>query len=275
MGGFLKKKAKAEAPIVPIRQQTEYEKRAGEDLGSYGDWVRNNWESSVTAPKLEDYYEYAETINKPAMNDFLEGYNTQANRLAARNYNRFGGLGSTPALYTQDMYNKQMNDMATRLAAQELADAYQMKNTDWNNQLTALGTVNNLYNQAGAIDTAYHQQAYDTAVKNYLNAHQANEYNKQNQTSALDYITNFIGGSSSGAMQGYSATGSPWGALGGGIAGGLGSLADTYSGTGNQYTSALLSPFSSMNSMKSGLGGMAGGQGGNFLGTKVGGLFGK
>ena len=271
MGGFLKKKSKAEAPIIPIQQDNEYQARAKQNVGTYGNWVDANWENAVTAPNIESYYDYVKQVNEPAMNDFLESYNTQANKIASRNYNRFGGLTSTPALYTQDIYNKQMNDLATRQASQMLQDAYGMKNTDWANQLNALGTVYGMYNDAGNIATAKDQQDYNTAVQNYLNAYQANEYNKQNKTSALDYITNFIGGSSSGAMEGYSATGSPWGALGGGIAGGLGSLADTYSGTGNQYTSALLSPFSSMNSMKSSIGGL----GGNQLNTKVSGLFTK
>lgn len=276
MGGFLKKKSKAEPFIAPIRQQTEWEKRAANDVNTYGDWVGNNWESSVTSPKLEDYYDYAETINKPAMNDFLQSYNTQANKIAARNYNRFGGLNSTPSLYTQDMLNKQMNDQATRLAAQELSDAFTMKNTDWNNQLTALNQVLGMYNQAGALDYGYNKEAWDTAIGNMANIYQADQYNKQNKASAMDYISNVIGGSTTGAMQGWQSTNSPWGALGGAIAGGLGGAADTYSGTGNKYTQSLLSPFTLGANLKSGMmGGQAGSAMGNFLGTKAGGLFTK
>lgn len=274
MGGFLKKKKKATPFIAPVREQTEWEKRAANDIGTYGDWIGNNWESSVTAPNLEDYYNYAETINKPAMNDFLQDYNTQANKIASRNYNRFGGLNSTPSLYTQDMLNKQMNDQSTRLAAQELRDAYTMKNTDWSNQLTALNQVLGMYNQAGALDYGYNKEKYNTEVGNLYNQYQADEYNKQNKTSAMDYISNILSGSTTGAMQGFQSTGSPWGALGGAIAGGLGGAADTYSGTGNQYTQSLLSPFTLGANLKSGMGaGQAGGAIGNFLGTKAGGLF--
>lgn len=276
MGGFLKKKSKATPFIAPVREQTEWEKRAGENVGTYGDWIGNNWESSVTSPKLEDYYDYAETINKPAMNDFLQSYNTQANKIAARNYNRFGGLNSTPALYTQDMLNTQMNKLSTELAAQELRDAVTMKNTDWNNQLTALNQVLGMYNQAGALDYGYNKEKYNTEVGNLYNQYQADEYNKQNKSSAMDYISNILSGSTSGAMQGWQSTGSPWGALGGAIAGGLGGAADTYSGTGNRYTQSLLSPFTMGANLKSGMMGNAAGSSiGNFLGTKAGGLFTK
>lgn len=263
---FLSKKAK----VKPIEYKewggNEYTDRAQKNVGTYGDWVNSNWENAVTAPKIEDYYDYVKQVNEPAMNDFLQGYNTQSNALAARNYNRFGGLNSTPALYTQDMYNKQMNDLATRQASQMLKDAYGMKNTDWSNNLTALNQVLGMYNQAGQTTTAKDLTNWNIQNQNIANATNAENYNNAHKSSFMDYFTNILGGSATGAMQGFQSTGSPWGAIGGGIAGGLGGFADTYSGTGNQYTQGLLAPFSMGASMKSGMGGMN-------LGTKAGGIF--
>ena len=253
---FFKKRSKVKPIEYEEWKGNEYTDRARENVGTYGDWISNNWENAVTAPKIEDYYDYVKQVNEPAMNDFLQSYNTQANALASRNYNRFGGLNSTPALYTQDMYNKQMNDLATRQASQMLQDAYGMKNTDWNNNLTALGTVYNMYNNAGQTINAMDIGNWNIRNQNIANATNAENYNNANKASVMDYISGIIGGSSTGAMQGWQATGSPWGAVGGGIAGGLGGFADAYSGTGNQYTNSLLSPFTSMSNMKSGMGGL-------------------
>ena len=253
---FLSKKSKVKPIEYKEWEGNEYTDRARTNVGTYGDWIDKNWESAVTAPKIEDYYDYVKQVNEPAMNDFLQGYNTQSNALASRNYNRFGGLNSTPALYTQDMYNKQMNDLATRQASRMLQDAYGMKNTDWSNQLKALGTVYGMYDDAGKAINSMDIANWNIQNQNIANATNAENYNNANKSSFMDYFANILGGSSSGAMQGWQATGSPWGAIGGGIAGGIGGFADTYSGTGNQYTSALLSPFSSMNSMKSGMGGL-------------------
>lgn len=261
---FLKKKAK----VKPIEYKTwggnEYTDRARQNVGTYGDWVDSNWENAVTAPKIEDYYDYVKQVNEPAMNDFLQSYNTQANKIASRNYNRFGGLTNTPALYTQDIYNKQMNDLATRKASQMLQDAYGMKNTDWSNNLTALNQVLGMYENAGKTINSMDLGNWAIENQNIANATNAENYNNANKSSFMDYFANIIGGSSTGAMQGFQATGSPWGAIGGGIAGSLGGFADTYSGTGNQYTQSLLAPFSMGANMKSSMGG------GLNLGTKAG-----
>ena len=268
MGGLLKKRPKFKAPEYKLYEGDVYTKRQEANVDKYGDWIDNNWESAVTAPNIEDYYQYVKDVNKPAYDQFLEDYNTQANAIAARNYNRFGGLRNTPASYTQDIYNKQMNDLAVKGAASMLGQAQGMKNQDWANEMTALGNVYKMYQDAGSTTTGL--GLYNNVIQN--KQEDANtaiyNYNQRNpKPGVLDYITGVIGGSSTGAMEGFSATGSPWGAIGGAIAGGIGGAADTYSGTGNQYTQGLLGPFSAMNSLKSGIGGMN-------LGNKGGSLFG-
>lgn len=222
---------KKKAEVIPYQAWTgnEFTNRAKEDMPVYGDWVRSNWESAVTAPNIEDYYQYVKDVNEPAYNDFLQNYNTQANKIAARNYNRFGGLTSTPALYTQDMLNKQMNDLATQNAASMLEQAYGMKNQDWANQLNALGTVYNMYNDAGQRYTDVEKGIYDTWNLNIANENAARNYNAQNASGGFN-IGNALSGAMSGATMGSKA--GPWGAVIGGVAGGA--LGGFSGGSGEQ-----------------------------------------
>lgn len=245
-------KKKTKAPQYAVWQGNDYTKRADQNVNTYGDWISNNWENAVTAPTIESYYDYVKQVNEPAMNDFLEGYNTKTNEIASRNYNRFGGLTSTPALYTQDMLNKQMNDKAVRQASQMLSDAYSMKNQDWANQLNALGTVYGMYNDAGNTSTSSLQQTYNDLNRNVEAQYVAD---KQNQGGGWSW-GNMVSGAMSGAGTGASV-GGPWGAVIGGVAGGaLGGLSG--------YTGASGDQASQMGSTMGNLGGNAS----NWLKTK-------
>ena len=222
-------KKKVKAPELKQWEGNAYTNQLESDLGGYHDWVQSNWENAVTAPKIEDYYQYVQDVNKPAYDQFLQDYNTQANRLAARNYNRFGGLNSTPALYTQDMYNKQMNDLANKNAASMLSQAYSMKNQDWANNLNALGTVYNMYNYAGD----YVTKNKDIPNWNIVNMNEVNRVNAENQNAQNSGFN--LGGMLSGAMSGASmgSAAGPWGAVIGGIGGAALGGASNYLGSNN------------------------------------------
>ena len=220
---------KVRAPELKQWEGNTYTNQLENDLGGYHDWVQANWQNALTAPKVEDYYDYVKQVNEPAMNDFLQGYNTQANKLASRNYNRFGGLGSTPALYTQDMLNKQMNDEAVRQASQMLSDAYSMKNQDWQNNLNALGVGYNMYTNTGDYITK-NKDIPNWSIDNMNEVNRTNADNYNAQHSGFN-LGGMLSGATSGAMMGSKA--GPWGAVIGGVAGGALGGFSNYLGSDN------------------------------------------
>lgn len=214
-------KKSVKAPELKQWEGNAYTNQLEQDLGGYHDWVQNNWQDAVASPNYQDYTDYAKGIYDTQWNDFLNNYKTTSNQLASRNYNRFGGLNTTPALYTQDMYNRQMNDLANRLSSQTLADAFGMANTDYANRMNSLNAVNQLYNYAGN----YVTRNKDIPNWNILNQ---NEVNRVNAENANNQNSGFLGtalGTVGGALGGF-AMGGPAGA----IAGGLGGLASGLSG---------------------------------------------
>ena len=222
-------KKKVKAPTLQQWEGNEYTKQLESDLGGYHDWVQSNWENALTAPTIESYYDYVKQVNEPAMQDFLQDYNRQSNALASRNYNRFGGLTSTPALYTQDIYNKQMNDLATRQASQMLSDAYSMKNQDWANALNALGVGYNLYTNTGDYLTQ-NKDIPNWNIQNMNEVNRVNAYNQNAQNSGFN-LGGMLSGIASGASAGSVA--GPWGAVIGGVAGGALGGASNYLGSNN------------------------------------------
>ena len=246
----MSKKKVVERPQYEQWSGNQYTNQLEEAIPVYGNWISNNWEPLTQTYDAEDMKEIAQKAYDTTWNDFLNNYRRQANAIAGQNYNRFGGLGSSPSMYTQDMLNRQMDDLSSRVGSQMYSMADQLAGNQMNRNLASLNAVNTLYNNAGQ----YVTQAKDLPNWEVRKLNQQNKYlddvdRANSKSSWFDYLTNAISGSSQGAMQGFQATGSPWGALGGGIAGTIGGIADTYSGTGNQYTNALLSPFASMSSM--------------------------
>ena len=161
--------------------------------------------------------EIAQRAYDTSMNDFLGNYNKQANAIAARNYNRFGGLGSTPSLYTTDMLNKQANDEAARLASQMYSLSDQLANNQMNRNLSSLGTVYNMYNNAGNIATGLDMDNWKIRNQN-IDAKYAADV--QNANRGGFSLGNMLSGAASGAATGASV-GGPWGALAGGVLGGV------------------------------------------------------
>ena len=211
------KKKKVEAPVYEQWAGNEYTDRAREGIGTYGNWIDANWEPLTQTYTPEDMKEIAQRAYDTSMNDFLGNYNKQANAIAARNYNRFGGLGSTPSLYTTDMLNKQANDEAARLASQMYSLSDQLANNQMNRNLSSLGTVYNMYNNAGNIATGLDMDNWKIRNQN-IDAKYAADV--QNANRGGFSLGNMLSGAASGAATGASV-GGPWGALAGGVLGGV------------------------------------------------------
>ena len=227
-------KKKVKAPVYEQWAGNEYTDRARQNVGTYGDWVNSNWENLTRTYSPEDMTDLAKKAYQTTLDDFSQEYNKQANAIASRNYNRFGGLGSTPSLYTQDMFNKQMNDYNARLMSQMYGMADQLANNQMNRNLTSLGTVYGMYNDAGNIINALDQANWNIRNQNIANDVAAYNYNKAN--SGFNF-GNALSGLASGITGGAMVGGLPGGIVGGvlgGISGGFsGASGDQVAQLGN------------------------------------------
>lgn len=209
-------KKKVKAPVYQEWQGNEYTDRARQNVGTYGDWVGNNWQSLVKAPTAQDFTGIVNKAYNTTWDDFLQDYNTQANAIASRNYNRFGGLGSTPSMYTQDMLNKQENDLASRLGSQMYQMADQLAGNQFNRNLTSLGTVYDMYNDAGNTINDLDKNNWQIRNRNIEAKYVADAQNARNRFNLGNTLASGIGG----ALTGLASGGVP-----GAILGGVGGLA--------------------------------------------------
>lgn len=247
----MSKKKKVEAPVYEQWAGNEYTDRARQNVGTYGDWVGQNWEDLIKTYTAEDMKDIAQKAYDTTWNDFLDRYRRQSNAIASQNYNRFGGLGSTPSLYTTDMFGRQENDLASKLGSQMYGMADQLAGNQMNRNLASLNQVYGMYNDAGNLINALDQLNWNIRNKNIEAKYVADLQNARNSTGFFDYIRNALSGAGQGAMNGAQASGgNPWAIAGGAIAGTAGGVLDTYSGTAgqpNSWTNALAPNLGSMN----------------------------
>lgn len=229
----MSKKKKVSAPVYEEWSGNEYTDRARENVGTYGDWINQNWENLVTAPTVEDYTDIVNKAYNTTWNDFLDNYNRNANAMAAQNYNRFGGLGSTPSLETQDQYTKQQNDLASRLGSQMYSMADTLAGNQYNRNLQSLGTVQELYDSAGNLITNLDEKNWNIRNQNIEAKYLADVQNAQN--SGGWSWGNMLSGAVSGATTG-GKVGGGWGALAGGVLGAVGGGLSGYSNTNTSGT---------------------------------------
>lgn len=221
----------------------EYTNLLEQQIPVYGNWVSENWEPLTKTYTAEDMKDIAQKAYNTTWNDFLNSYRRQANAIASQNYNRFGGLGSTPSLYTTDMFGRQENDLASRLGSQMYGMADQLAGNQMNRNLTSLNAVNTLFNNAGTYVTEKKDYPnYKIRLQNQENAYLDDVDRANSKTGILDWAKNIVGGGTQGASNGFSVAG-PWGALAGGIAGSVGGALDSISGnpynTQGSWTNAL------------------------------------
>lgn len=240
------KKKKVKPIQYSMFQDNDYIKRLRDNVNTYGDWLNANaldYFGANSSLNRDIYNTQAANAYNTMWNDTLANYRKANNQLAAANYNRFGGLGSTGSKYNQELFNRQQNDLMNRLASQEYQMAEDLYQQELANRYNAANAVYQMFNNAGNTTTKIDLENWNTQKQNEANKVQAENYNNANKATWADYLKNTIGGIGQGIVTGVK-TGKPFGALAGGVIGGVAGAADTYSGTAgqdNSWTNTLTS----------------------------------
>ena len=157
-----------------------------------------------------------------AFNDMAQNYNDTMNSYAARNYNRFGTLNSTPSSYITDEYQKNYQRQLNDAAYNKAINYENLINNELNRRYNTLSMLSNMYD--------YGQIGHSVDVNNY---------NVENTNKDIDYANamanyastggkkpwfNVLQSGLAGAGQGFAITGSPWGAAAGGALGAIGGM---------------------------------------------------
>lgn len=230
------KKKKMKPIQYSLFQDNDYIKRLRDNVNYYGDWLDANaldYFGANSSLNRDIYNTQAANAYNTMWNDTLANYRKANNQLAAANYNRFGGLGSTGSKYNQELFNRQQNDLMSRLASQEYQLAESLYQQELNNRFNAANAVYQMFNNAGNTTTKIDLENWNTQKQNEANRVQAENYNNANKATWADYLKNTIGGIGKGVATG-AMSGNPFGAIAGGVIGGVAGAADTYSGTAGQ-----------------------------------------
>lgn len=248
------KKKKVSAPVYTPMEPNEFINYLRGDIGSYRDLTNNLLNNLNTmSPEYQQTLQgLADDYTAAQWDDLNRSYLKNQNALNQRNYNRFGSLGSTGALYGQENLQRDYNDLASRVAS-NTADAYQnLVNNYYKQQLNAFNAASGMYTGAG-------QQLYDFDKQNW-NIQNINEQNRyladvQNANNSSNGIMGALTGAVGGGLTGF-FTGGPWGAaigaglgaIQGGLGGSNGANSSQTFGSGLQIGSGLNSLIDSQGS---------------------------
>lgn len=227
------KKKKVKAPNYQEMQDTEYITGLREDLPGYRDMTNQYLQKlDVLSPEVQQKFQgIADDYTGAQWSDLSRQYLKDYNKLNQANYNRFGNLGSTGALYNADSLQRDYNDLATRTAAQTANQYQNLVDNYYNQKLNTLNAANDLYQTAGTNTHNHDLNNWNIRNKNIEAKYVADVQNAQNSG-------NWLGGMLSGAASGVATGGKfggGWGALIGGVAGGaLGALSSEYGGGSDQ-----------------------------------------
>lgn len=227
----MSKKKKVQAPVYEEMQDTPYITGLREDLPTYREGVNTYLQNlDVLSPEVQQkYQDIANDYTASQWSDYNRNALAQAKAMNQANYNRFGNLGSSGAMYGQDTFNRQMNDLASRIASNTAGQYQNLINNYYNQKANTLNAYNTLYNNAGQTTYGHDQQNWNIRNRNIEAKYVADAQNAQNKSGFN--IGNMISGAASGASMGSAA--GPWGAVIGGVAGGaLGGFSD-YLGSNN------------------------------------------
>lgn len=258
MGG----KKKVSPAVYQEMQPDEFINYLREDLGSYRDMTNNLLGNlNVISPEYEATLQgIADDYTGAQWSDLNRSFLKEQNALNQRNYNRFGSLGSTGALYGQESLQRDYNDLASRVAS-NTAQAYEnLRNNYFNQQLNAFNAASGMYTGAG-------QQLYNFDQQNW-NIQNINEQNRyladvQNAKNSGNGVMGAITGAIGGGVTGF-ATGGPWGAA---IGAGLGAISGGLGGSNGANSSQT---FGSGLQIGTGLNSLIGNQNGTtWLGNKI------
>lgn len=218
------KAKKVKAPVYEQLADNEYIGGLRNDIGNYRDMTNqylNNLD--VLNPEVQQQYQnIADDFTGAQWSDLSRQYNRDYNRLNQANYNRFGSLGSTGALYNNETLQRDYNDMASRIAANTAGQYQNLINNYYNQKLNTLNAANALYQQAGSATTNLDQANWNIRNNNIAAKYAADVQNARQQNPIIRTITGALNGAGTGG-----SIGGGWGALAGGIIGGASSAFDT------------------------------------------------
>lgn len=263
------KKKKVSAPTYDKMQENEWISGLRNDIGGYRDYVNNALENlNVMSPEVQSYLQgLADDYTAAQWSDLNRSYLKNQNALNQRNYNRFGSLGSTGALYGQESLQRDYNDLASRVASNTASKAQDLFNNYFQQQSNAFNAGYNLYNLAGS-------NIYDFDKTNWqignLNKEAQFMADIQNAQNSGNWLSSALGGAGTGATIGSmfgpigTLVGAGVGAIGGGIAGSQGyNIGGSFtnlggsSNSGGNLFSGLLSSLGNSNSSTGGGSGLA------------------
>lgn len=249
------KKKKVEAPVYEQMQDTPYITGLREDLPTYREGYNRYLQNlDVLSPEVQQkYQDIANEYTQSQWNDFNRNALANYKAMNQANYNRFGNMGSSGAMYGNDTYNRQLNDLASRIASNTAGQYQNLINNYYNQKLNTLNAYNQAYGNAGNITYGHDQNNWNIRNKNIEAKYVADVQNAQNGGGWN--FGNMISGATSGAASGASV-GGLWGGIAGGVLGGVTGGLSGNNASGNQ--AAILG----------GTLGNYAGQGTNWLNTK-------
>lgn len=215
------------------------------DMYEDSPWISRNRELNTQAYDLysqglqdlgrqdNQYYEgIAGKAYQTMWDDYNRNYQNAVNKNLARNYGRTGSTASTSGSYITDSMQRQYNDMAANIAANQYKMYDQLVNSALNRDLAKLDQYGGVFNQSGNITEAVDRMNYNTRQQNKIRQWQNDVQREAEKTDWLKVGLDSAKGAFEGASQGAAL--GPWGMIGGAIGGGLSGAYDSYADpTGN------------------------------------------
>lgn len=216
----MSKKKKVEAPVYEEMQDTPYITGLREDLPMYREGFNRYLQNlDVLSPEVQQkYQDIANEYTQSQWNDFNRNALANYKAMNQANLNRFGSMGTSGAMYGNDTYNRQLNDLSSRIASNTAGQYQNLINNYYNQKLNTLNAYNNAYGNAGNITYGHDQNNWNIRNKNIEAKYVADVQNAQN--SGGWNFGNMLSGAASGAASGASV-GGLWGGIAGGVLGGV------------------------------------------------------
>lgn len=226
------KKKKVQAPVYEEMQDTPWITGLRKDLPTYRKGFNKYLKNlDVLSPEVQQkYQDIANDYTQAQWNDFNRNALANYKAMNQANYNRFGNMGSSGAMYNNDTYNRQLNDLATRITGQTAGQYQNLINNYYNQKLNTLNAYNTAYGNAGQQTYGHDQQNWNIRNRN-IEAKYAADVQNANNGGGWNW-GNMFSGAASGAATGAASGGGWIGALAGGVLGGVtGGLSGNSSGT--------------------------------------------
>lgn len=195
-------KSAPDKPTLPYFDDTDYitQSRRMQNLG---------YKKSKTALKNVDVLDentrnslqnIADQFTQNQWSDLNRNYTKQMNQMNQANYQRFGSIGSTPALYNTESAQRAYNDLAAETAAQTAAKYNELLNDEYERRLANLEATYGVFTNSGNTAYAHDKLNYQTLLSN-LGVQYENDMADYNRGQ------NLLGGISSALSTAAGATG--------------------------------------------------------------------